>query len=68
MSVAFVSKAFAGDTAPFLRTIGAAYHSTQVSMAVETTRAQAFWCKGTGIELFTEGDVYPRPRYTVPAA
>ena len=62
-----LSKAFAGDTAPFLRTIGAPYHTPKVSMSIEANRAQAFWCKDTGIELFTEGDVYPRHRYNVPA-
>ena len=28
---------------------------------------QAAWCENEGIELFAEGDVYPRPRYAVPA-
>jgi hypothetical protein len=28
---------------------------------------QAAWCDGEDIELFAEGDVYPRPRYAVPS-
>ena len=62
-----LSKIMAGNTAPYLRTIGAAYHHPKVSMAVEANRAQAKWCENEDIELFTEGDVYPRPRYNVPA-
>ena len=46
-----LSKAFAGKTAPYLRTIGAPYHHQKVSTAVETTRTQAFWCKDSGIEI-----------------
>ncbi len=62
-----LAKTFAGKTKPYLRTIGAPYHHQKVSMAVESTRAQAFWCKGSNTEIFSEGDVYPRPRYNVPA-
>ena len=62
-----IARALAGNTAPYLRTIGAPYHKAKVSMTVETSRAQAFWCRGRGIELFSEGDVYPRPRYNTPA-
>lgn len=59
--------AFAGRTKPFLRTIGAPYHDIRVGAAVEATRAQAAWCRDAGIEIYAEGDVYPRPRYNVPA-
>lgn len=59
--------AFAGRTKPFLRTIGAPYHDIRVAAAVESTRMQAEWCRDTGIEIYAEGDVYPRPRYNVPA-
>ena len=62
-----LSKAFAGKTKPFLRTIGAPYHGPHVQYAVEHTRMQAAWCDNEDIELFAEGDVYPRPRYAVPA-
>lgn len=62
-----LAKTLAGGTKPFIRTFGAPYHDQKVSMAIESTRAQAHWCRGSGIELFAEGDVYPRPRYNVPA-
>ncbi len=62
-----LAKAFAGKTRPFIRTIGAPYHGPRVQYAVEHTRMQAAWCEGEDIELFSEGDVYPRPRYAVPA-
>ena len=64
-----LARAFAGNTKPFLRTIGAPYHDRRVAAAVECTRMQAAWCKDApDVEVFAEGDVYPRPRYTVPAA
>lgn len=63
-----LARAFAGNTAPFLRTIGAPYHDIRVGATVESTRMQAAWCKDSGIEIFAEGDVYPRPRYNVPAS
>ena len=64
-----LARAFAGNTRPFIRTIGAPYHDRRVAAAVECTRMQAAWCKAAPeVEIFAEGDVYPRPRYTVPAA
>ena len=62
-----LSKIFAGKTKPYVRTIAPPYNWQDVSPAVEFSRMQAFWCKNQGVELFTEGDVYPRPRYNVPA-
>lgn len=64
-----LSLAFAGDkTKPFIRTIGAPYHSSYVGYAVENTRLQASYCKASGIEVFGEGDTYVRPRYNVPSS
>lgn len=64
-----IARAFAGGTRPFLRTIGAPYHDRRISAAVECTRMQAAWCKNApDVEVFAEGDVYPRPRYNVPAS
>lgn len=57
--------AFAGNTKPLLRTIGAPYWDTNIIEVLENTRMQADWCNGLNIELFSEGDVYPRPRYQV---
>lgn len=62
-----ISKVLAGKTKPFLRTIGAPYWNNNIIEVVENTRMQAQWCKNTGIELFAEGDTYPRPRYNVPS-
>lgn len=61
-----LSRAFAGNTEPFVRTFGAPYHnnSLRVTSQIENTRMQASWCRKEGIEVFAEGDVYPRPRYT----
>ena len=64
-----LARTFAGNTRPFIRTIGAPYHDRRVAAAVEATRMQAAWCKDApDVEVFAEGDVYPRPRYVVPAA
>ena len=62
-----LARAFAGDTKPFLRTSGAPYWSNDILNALELTRMQFFWMKDTGIEVFAEGDTYPRPRYVVPS-
>ena len=62
-----IANAFAGDTKPFLRTIGAPYHGVTIPLTIETNRLEAHWAKTNGIEVFCEGDVYPRPRYKVPA-
>ena len=61
-----LARIFAGNTRPFVRTIGAPYHSRRFQNEVERTRLQAAWTD-SDIELFTEGDVYPRPRYAVPS-
>lgn len=65
-----IAKNFAASTKPFTRGIGAPYHSNHtVIEAIENERLQAFWIKNNApdIEFFTEGDVYPRPRYNVPS-
>ncbi|MBR5307879.1 MAG: hypothetical protein IKU43_03845 [Clostridia bacterium] len=63
-----MSLAFAGNTKPYLRTIGAPYHGSYVGYAVENTRMQASWCRDYGIEVFAEGDTYYRPRYICPSS
>ncbi len=62
-----LAKAFAGGTKPFLRTIGAPYWKESIIEVIEDTRLQGAWCEGEGIEVFAEGDVYPRPRYKIPS-
>ncbi len=64
-----ISLAFAGkNTKPFLRTIGAPYHSVYVGNAIENSRLQSSFCRDFGIEVFCEGDTYVRPRYNVPSS
>lgn len=58
-----LSKALAGKTRPFMRTIGAPYHRIHPQFVVEHTRMQASWCQNEDIEIFAEGDTFPRPRY-----
>lgn len=65
-----IARTFAGETQPYLRLFGAPYHEkyTLIS-AIERERLQASWTKekSADIEVFAEGDVYPRPRYKVPS-
>ncbi len=69
-----LTHAFAGRTRPFLRTIGAPYwcanepKDKRLSYVISHTRLQRHWCEGEGIELFSEGDAYPRPRMATPAS
>ncbi len=69
-----LSKIMAGKTKPFLRFIGAPYWTNggnlnnHIQYVAELERMQASWCKNTHIEIFSEGDTYPRPRYVTPAA
>ena len=68
-----ITKTLAGNTRPFLRTIGAPYWAASVmsqrlEVIIGYTRLQRYWCVQENVELFTEGDAYPRPRYRTPAA
>lgn len=69
-----ISKILAGDNKPFIRTAGAPYHlidskrEKYFGNIIEKTRAQIKWCEGQGIEIVTEGDTYPRPRFACPAS
>ncbi len=70
-----IARILAGKNKPFIRFIGAAYWPALNSDArgslgyiIELERMQRYWCEGQGIEIFSEGDVYPRPRHFVPAA
>lgn len=68
-----ISKILAGGTKPLLRLIGAPYWAVAASWGnrlqhvIELERMQIAWCADTDIELMTEGDLYPRPRYMTPA-
>ncbi len=67
------AKILAGDTKPFLRLAGAPYwvraeHNTRLGEVIELVRSEIALFKDSGVELFTEGDTYPRPRQECPAA
>jgi len=70
-----LTKVLAGKNKPFMRLTGAPYWVEQkrfdgqgMAQIVEFTRMQSACCKDSGVEVFTENDSYPRPRYRVPAA
>ena len=68
-----LARTLAGGTKPFLRTIGAPYWATnsprrRLGYVINLNRMQRQWCEGEGIELFSEADAYPRPRYATPAS
>ena len=62
-----IAKTAAGRTKPFARTNTTPYHNINIIPALETTRQQFAWGKGSGVELFAEGDTYPRPRHNIPS-
>ncbi len=70
-----LAKILAGNTRPFYRLIGAPYWAamgawghTRISYVIEQERLEANRREDGNIEIFSEGDTYPRPRYRVPAA
>ena len=69
-----LSRLFAGGTKPFLRTIGAPYwdwyedYPMKLSEVLELERHQAKLLEDEGIEIMSEGDVFPRPRTAACAA
>ncbi len=62
-----MTTALAGNTKPFARISGAPMRDTNIIPIVEFSRLQYLWGKDSGVELFTEGDVYPRPRIKYPS-
>lgn len=69
-----LSGILAGNTKPFFRLIGAPYWGAlgawgnSLQDSVELSRMECSWTKDRSIEIFSEGDVYPRPRTHVPAS
>ena len=68
-----LAKILAGaNTKPFMRTQGAPYwHVTRkgpIQSVIEQARHIAYLSAGQGVEIISEGDTYPRPRYIVPAS
>lgn len=62
-----IAQTAAGKTKPFLRIGGAPYHNVNIIPALESARQRIAWGEGSGVEIFTEGDTYPRPRHNVPS-
>ena len=70
-----LSRILAGNTRPFYRLIGAPYWAamgtwghTRLSYVIEQERLEASRREDSDIEIYSEGDTYPRPRYRTPAA
>lgn len=65
-----LAKLIAGENRPFIRITGAPYWTNGPSLnsVIETIRAQSAWCQEMGIEVMTEADSYPRPRFIVSAS
>lgn len=68
-----LAKTLAGNTKPYMRLIGAPYWAVKKSWGnrlqnvIETERMERAWC-GDGIEIYAEGDAFPRPRTNCPAS
>jgi len=62
-----IAIALAGNTKPFARISGAPFRNLNVIPIVEFARQQFAWGKDSGVELFAEGDTFPRPRIHVPS-
>jgi hypothetical protein len=68
-----VTRLLAGKNPPLLRLHGAPYWTPfaggklPFALILSIARMFASFCGGSGIETMAEGDVYPRPRYHVPA-
>lgn len=69
-----ISRILAGSTKPFVRLIGAPYWAERQSWGnrlgdvIDLERLEASWNTDPDIEIFSEGDAYPRPRFHVPAS
>ena len=67
-----LTKIFCGKNRKFLRLHGAPYwaplNDKPTSAIPEIERMFASFCEGEDIEIFAEGDVYPRPRFIVPSS
>ena len=68
-----MTRLLAGKNQPILRLTGAPYWATKKRRfpligTFEVARMLAAFVQGEGFDLMSEGDVYPRPRYTCPAS
>lgn len=73
VSSAELARILAGSTKPFCRLIGAPYWANKrnwgnrLQDVIELERMESSWC-GDDVELWAEGDAYPRPRFCCPAS
>lgn len=72
-----LARIFAGQNKPFLRLIGAPYWNailvfrvTGLGTVTDVIRMEKAWCEqyAPDIELMSEGDTFPRPRFNTPAS
>ncbi len=69
-----ISRLLAGNTRPFYRLIGAPYWApgkfwgNRLGDVIDLERAEAARRRDPEIEIYSEGDTYPRPRYATPAS
>lgn len=73
-----LSEILAGNTKPFLRTVGAPYWcywaqdywKARMNDIIGMQRLEGYYAEENGYcgEVITEGDTFPRPRYTAPAS
>lgn len=73
VDVAGITRILAGKNKPVLRLTGAPYWASKRSRfplitVLEIARMLAAFVANEGFDLMSEGDVYPRPRYTCPAS
>lgn len=66
-----IARILAGNTKPILRLLVAPYWSVMSTFPMpnilETSVMYASFCENSGIEIISEGDTSPRPRYYVPS-
>lgn len=69
-----ISRILAGSTKPFYRLIGAPYWAAlknwgnRLGDVIDLERMEKSWNTDEQIEIFSEGDTDPRPRFRTPAA
>lgn len=69
-----IARLLAGNTKPFVRLIGAPYWAAMTAWGnhlqdvIELERMESVWTRKGNIEIFSEGDAYPRPRLYTPAS
>lgn len=62
-----IQNALKGKNKPFTRVCGAPYQDVNIICELENTRLQLEWLRDSDIEVMTEGDTHPRPRYNCPS-